>query len=650
MGQVESDVFLLCHLPGLTIAEEAVPFLQDGCFLQKMTFAEYDGLTGGAHDRDREYDPDDPVFFLAAGKADLEDRAGRETTSLEMKAKSIETEMLGLLPRLDTFMHGLQLAEAAWSCLSLARPLDGFISPRHSVMFMHANEPGCFAWKDALVTTVQLQGDADHEYLFAPSLKPPPLTADDLDLAHRQADVVRAVFGSEELSSALRGLLQAQEPALGATEHAILCAIQLEELLLRGAKRQLAVTFTKRACALVPTHMQEEITEARVRSLYDLRSDYLHGRTTQDADRETLALGPALLAAAIRSLAGPLSDGADLDEILNGGLESIAVQDGWQPLGAFRRDNRLSGHRRSYVARLGGVMSVAEGVNLLWSPLLGLQCDVEAAKIGRDEPDALMPLTISELSELEDSEVRRDHFARVEAGVRLGQFPDEGRSVLMTMIGPEETPADDVIAAYAHKGVAASVIALRACGFTKFVDPALLGNFVYNGPIRLRQPTVVRQTMLIRYFDDYDRPDEDALQEASRLHDAVLDACERHPRLDALLELFRQAFLHPALDDQVRARVAFAFIESTMGRFRGGEVETLARAVSDDGTGKWVARHARKLRNRLSHKAQPEMNDGEFAHLLTFTHRLARRLIDHAARDGGDRLLGSFAKSLRQSM
>lgn len=648
MSVVQGQILFLSHLPGVTIADEAVPFLQDGAVLNRMTFAEYRSLTRGAQDREREFDPDEPVFFVFATPSDLEDRAGRATKLLELKAKSVETDVLGSMPRSEVFENGILLADAAWSCLSLALPLHRLVSPRHSVMFMHVNAPCCFAWEGDPISTVQLQGDADHEFLFARSLKPPPLTAADLALAQRQTEVLRAVRQSEELDSALDGLLQAQEPALGAEEHAILCAIQLEELLLQGTKQNLRRTFAERGAALVPRHLRSEIAEDRIRALYDLRSDHLHGRSSGGADRETLALGPMLLAAAIRSLAGAIAGGGDLQAVLEGDLEAVAVQDGWQPLDAFRRESRLSGHRRSVVAQVGATMAAPEGTSLLRSPLLGLHCGQEAVAIGRTDPDVLMPLSIHELAELEDRDVRRDHFMRIVGGVATGDLPDEGRSVLLTRIGPDDTPPDGVLAAQANRGLAATVTALRACGFTSFMDPALLGNFCYHGPVRLRQPTVLRQTILTMHLPEIDRPDAEALRTVSQLREMILQWSARQPQLGPLLGLFRQVFLHPALDDRVRARVAFAFIEGALGRFKDGNVEALGKAVCPDATGKWFARHARTLRNRLSHSVQPHIDAVEHRHLLTFTHRLARRLVEHAGTADGDQTHGSFATRLRE--
>ncbi|MCQ0092921.1 hypothetical protein [Roseovarius sp. M141] len=658
MSHIKGEVILIAHLPGVVIHEPSIPFLTARTELQQLPYDQYQALTGGAHDRKSEYEQGAPVVLVSATQTTLVPGKSQGGTGfLELKCPAHNLDLLATLPNGDAVAWALDMIYAAWASLSLARPLSGFIQPRVSSFFLVPDGNTQFSFRDGVCDGIQVQGDADHEYFLASRLTEAPLSRADIQHANRSADLIRLIQESPALAGALETFLAAQDAALGRVEQATLCIIALEELFLRGQTSGLQKAFVATSSALAP--QGAAVSKRALRDLYDLRSGMLHGRTGDVAavSPHTLALAPQLLANAILSLAGAVSEGADLDTLLDEGpmaLSRIAQQDPWQPPDQFRRDNRMSGHRSSTVSQMGATMGGPEGQAIAWSPLIGLDCPTGTFRIGETVPVVLGPLSYFKLEELEDREIREDFLRRTSAAIQLGQMPDTGRALLLVPDASNDATGMRLRAPCDYPGVRAAVIALRTLGFGTFLDPVLLGEYYFEGNIRLRLPSVFRQTLLTHWIDEADRPDAAALSKASSLADTVLRIARDHPGIDRQFTLLREAFFHPIISNPVRARLCFAFCDAVIGRFSGpdigAQVAHLSQKIAPGITGTWFAEEARGLRNRLAHTSAHDVPKAELNQLLAFSQQLALRLLRYWAGTDGDVSIKGFRADIKEEL
>lgn len=641
MTHSSGQIVLVSHLPCVRMADEAASFLGGRAELQRLPWDQYEVLTAGAFDREKEYVTGDPVVLFAQSSTSLFDRVeGAKSGLFEAKAPSDDVSILQYLPCPTCIAWGLDTTFVAWATLSLAKPLSGFIKPRHSTMFLVAQGDKVFANSDSNVDGIQLQGDADHEYFYAEKFCASLLTRKDIAYADELLSLLEPIYRTPALAGALQSLLASQDAALGRVEHALLCIISLEELLLEGQTHSLRKSFTGRLAALVPQQMRDQISEGDIKQLYDLRSDFLHGRSDElpPIDDKVLALAPAFLSAAIRTLATAVRDGADLATIVDSGvagLSCIASQDPWQSLEEFRPDNRISGYRHSLVTSMTSRMFASEKSTLVWAPLLGLEVPAEGTLIGGTDRNALLPLDFAELEELEDRLIRLDFMADLSSKIRLGLIEDKGRACLMVPVKNGAMPDLQGRDPIDYPTVRAFVIAMRTLGFSGFIDPLLLGEFLYHEKLRLRIPTVYRQTLINKHFDSFDQPTPEQLEQASALRDVVLRISHDYPGTDNLLNLLREAHFHPVVDKAVRARLCFAFIDGVIGRLKGddiaGQVATIGQRVAPGDVGRWFSDDARRLRNRLAHSGDNDISPEDFAKLLSFSNRLCFTLLDYLA-------------------
>ncbi|WP_298855418.1 hypothetical protein [uncultured Ruegeria sp.] len=658
MSHIKGDVILIAHLPGVVIPEPVIPFMTSHTELQQLPYDEYQALTGGAHDRKSEYEMGRPVALVSVVETDL---VPQQTLSgsrfLEMKSPAHRTDLLATLPNGDAVAWALDMIYGAWVSLSLARPVSGFIQPRLSSFFLVPDGPKQFEWRENTFDGIQVQGDADHEYFVASKLTEAPLTQVDIQHANRIAHLIRPIQKTPELAGALRTFLDAQDAALGRVEQATLCTIALEELLLRGQTTGLQKAFVAASSALVPK--SGTVSKRALGDLYGLRSDVLHGRSgnVAAASPETLALAPALLASAILSLGRAVSEGSTFSSLLNEGTEALSriVQKGsWQAEEQFRVDNRMSGHRSSIATQMGTTMGAPEGKAIAWSPLIGLDCPEGVFTIGKTAPVALSALSFVKLEELEDGYIREDFLRRTSAAIQAGQIPDTGRALLLVPDAKNNNTGIRARAPHDYPSVRATVIALRALGFGNFLDPVLLGEYYFEGKLRLRLPSVYRQTLLTKWLDEVDQPDPVVLSEAGALADTVLQIAQDHPGIDRQLTLLREAFFHPIVSNPVRARLCFAFTDAVVGRISGSDigaqVARLAQEIAPGSTGRWFAKDARGLRNRLAHTGASEVPENDLNQLLAFSQYLALQLLRYVSSAGQDISAKGFQTALKERM
>lgn len=662
MTHSSGQIVLVSHLPCVRMEDEAVSFLGGRTELQRLPWDQYEVLTAGAFDREKEYVTGDPVVFVAQSSTSLLDPVdGAKSGSFDAKAPSDDVSILQYLPCPMCVAWGLDTTFVAWATLSLAKPLSGFIKPRHSTMFLVAQGDKVFANKDGNVDGIQLQGDADHEFFYAEKFGARLLTREDITYADELLSLMGPIDRTPVLAGALQSLLASQDAALGRMEHALLCIISLEELLLEGQTHSLRKSFTERLAALVPQQMRDHVSEGDIKQLYDLRSDFLHGRSDDlpPIDDKVLALAPAFLSAAIRSLATAVRDGADLAAIVDSGaagLSCIASQDPWQPLEEFRPDNRISGYRHSLITAMTSRMFAPEKATLVWAPLLGLVVPEEGTLIGTTDRNVLLPLSFEELEDLEDRLIRLDFMSGISTKIRFGMIEDKGRACLMVPVADgamSDMRGRDPID---YPTVRAFVIAMRALGFAGFIDPLLLGEFRYHEKLRLRIPTVYRQTLITKQFDSYDQPTPEQLEQASALRDVILQISRDYPGTDSLLNLLREAHFHPVVDEAVRARLCIAFIDGVIGRLKGadiaGQVAAIGQRVAPGNLGLWFSDDVRQMRNRLAHSGENDIPPEEFAKLLSFSNRLCFTLLDYLAGSAeGDAVsVKAFRKQLTTEM
>jgi hypothetical protein len=274
-----------------------------------------------------------------------------------------------------------------------------------------------------------------------------------------------------------------------------------------------------------------------VRALYDLRSAYLHGRTEEDAasNQNMLGLAPALLSCVIRSLATIVKGGGSCQGLVSGDadlLAKCALQDDWETNERFRIDNRFSNHRVSVVFSFGS-MVVPENKAVLWSPMLGLSTAEKAIRIGQCQTEFLTPLSLEELMQIEDRDIRGD-FLQSGGGRELL----EHSSVLQTNLEDVEPRLDKDLISTTHATLRSTVIALRILGSHNFRDTQLLGDYHYRGCKRIRRPTVFRQTLFMRAIMSVDSLTAADVDRVGQLRDLVFQTHDQFPSLRNSLDSF----------------------------------------------------------------------------------------------------------------
>jgi hypothetical protein len=630
-----SDVVFLAHIPLLRVEAESAPFGHGD--LWRMPFDHFDALTLGAFDRHRsEYEATAPVFYRSMLDINLPGLvAGTATHSgaIEMKAPSddwenLERVGLGYFERFQRV-----LVDPAWAALLLAAPTSALPAPRLSVNFAIAVGDAVFEFRDQRVDKVRIQGDADQEYLFLPEAAGSVLPAEVIAQASEFAESVEEIAKHPEMSAALNALTAVSLPMLTPVEHLMLSVIALEALLLPEVRSGLTREFAKRLASLLAADGDHFTRLCRIAAeLYDIRSSALHGSRRRHRsgahDAADNAYAQQLLAGAIKALTNDLRSVPLLDPVrhrLTGIPSGNSNLDAGLPrhdLPGLRRGERLSRPSPSVVAGVhvgsGLSMDAPAGTMLSWAPLVALGT-ADTFMLGETTPPVLMPLTGRELLSMEDKDVRRD-FAQ-----RIG-FEGKNIAVLMTTLPKTPTLELDAAIATLLRSRDLGVVALRLAGFSAFHDPEPLGYFVYDEVVRLRKPTVLRQTLLQMVLNE---PDEtiaasDAVRIAPQweLLAEYDNGDERHEEIDQVLTIFRRSFYARFIPFDARAALAFGALESMLGRFRPKrepvQLEDLVIAVAghDTSAATWFTANGRRFRNGLAHgHSRPERAD-DLTHVL----------------------------------
>lgn len=619
-----TTLVFLAHLPGLRLQMESSGFA--GLSLYKLPFSDYNALTLGAFDSyEEEYRATEPVFLAWEQEVELfvpTAEEQRKSGALQLKrpfAKSDVLAEVGAGPLNELLVYLDDVVFKAWACLSVACPTASFIAPKYSVSFIRAQGGGYFeGLDDTLIDTIQVQGEADQEYLFSPELCSSPIDTSVLDRAASFAASLEAVQQHEPLNSALEALVYSQTPLILPSDQLVLCVMALERLLLGDRTRQLRSAFARRLAAFGDSDEEIRTIETVARTLYDARSSFLHGGSSQRAAHyEALGHAPGLLAKVLVQLAEALRQGERPDALIaklaEGGFKS-STGARWpenEPPG--RPGDRLNRKKESVVASLTSTMGMREEKDrrFLWSPLIGLTIEGDAQVLGSIRPQVVMPLSARELTELEDRDIRHDYLESIEGFELIDPTLGAGRSVLLTVEEPVLDADNETVAEQLTVEVGNTVMALRMAGLHQFSDPALLGRYFYKGNIRYRRATVVRQTVLKKHFKEADRLTEAATRNAGELLDLLLLYQEQgaHEHVKRVQALFRRSFNIDFLGIPTAASLAFAALEGILGSFHTPPdlppIEDFVRALGKKHSG-WFKAEGRAFRNRVAHGGAKE--------------------------------------------
>jgi hypothetical protein len=611
-----SELVFLAHLPLLRIDSESIPFA--GGDLWRMPFEHFRGLTGSAFESHQsEYEETAPVFYRVVLNLELPGLTpgrGDGTTAIQIKAPSdnwalFEQSGMGFLERFQQ-----AVVDRAWAGLLLASPASALPAPRLSVMFVVSDDAG-FELSENKASVVHIQGDADQEYLFFSKAAGNTLSEESISQAAALTEIVDEAKQIPGLACALDTLLASTNPALTPIEQLIVSVIALEALLLPEITSGLSKSFSDRLAALLASTAEQvpPLTELAA-LLYKLRSSALHDRiaaNSQAADEPLAnAYGQQLLAAAIRELTPRLRDNNAWKEVrsgLNRFQEKNLAFDIELPQRNSRRAEclKLSPSNPSVaVIPLGGVpMDAPDDTILSWAPLVGLGGAETFALDGENAP-IVMPLTGPELLSMEDKDIRRDFAAQL-----LAQSHPIA-ALTTTVVKSKQsdvTQAIDQVLRARDLGV----LSLRLAGFGGFHDPELIGHYIYDERIRLRHPTILRQTLLQQLRTE---PEEQILaKHISRIIPfwqllSDYDATCRDADIDCVLLMFRRAFSGRFLSGTGRSILLFSALEAMLGRFRRKrdpvQLEDLVLKLTgpNSAEGKWFARSGRRFRNTVLHE------------------------------------------------
>ncbi len=595
------------HVPHIRTADEILDFGPGK--LWQVPFEIWDYLVGGSFsDHERAYGETQPVFFYLEADVDwplIVPGEPEQRGNIELKKPTFSGDEL--FAQLGAgFLTGFvsQIGWVVQATLTLAAPAAAPGSLRSS-MTLCAPDDGYYidlGQIDGVVARVQ--GDADHEWLLMPEAAGDPLPADVVARASALYGFADAAHGDDDLAAVLDTLMLSAQPTLGSKDQLVLATIALEALLLPEARSDLAATFSRRLTTLLDGDTAMEHT---ARLLYDARSAALHGSEPRDRavarSLEKAAVAQQLGAAAVLAL-GPavlneepldsIREGLDRGERPAGGLTASAIDiEAQSPL---RSDNRLTHVKPSSVAGVmtpGGVMHAQEGQHISWSPLVGLGSNgLVGSRSGMFFVDSL---DTSELMEIEERDIRRDFLGklRVETSAHavIG-LPGTARHDLRQL---EERRTD-------------AVAALRLAGFWRFVDPSLLGWYIFEETIRIRIPTVLRQSVLGGMSHEpteiIGESDQVRLDEMASLVERYRRDC-RTPDVDGLLGELLRAHPNDFLAGEASASLLLGVIEETLGRFRPKkdpvQLEDLVDSVSSTEAAAWFRSDGRRFRNAVAH-------------------------------------------------
>ena len=236
-----------------------------------------------------------------------------------------------------------------------------------------------------------------------------------------------------------------------------------------------------------------------------------------------------------------------------------------------------------------------------WSPLAGLA--YEGPPVWHDALGVhLTAMGSDAVVAMEEKDIRRDFIAKVRLGDPIAALavvsPHAGSMVDEEHVSPLTRVRD------------LAVVGLRLAGLDAFVDPELLGWYVYDGSLRYRRETVLRQSIIMRIdapgIVSIDPAALGRVQESWSLL-ATYERVARDAEIDRILDLYRRVHDRRFLPATTRALLAWIGLEATLGRFRSPKakvrLETLSAALDDVPAEAvaWLQADGRRFRNALAH-------------------------------------------------
>ena len=631
------------HIPTIRIAEENRQ-LGPG-FLWRLPFDAWNAQTAGAfEDHQSAFDRTAPVFFFLEVEVDwpfLVPGQLAKQSNFELKrpthAMDEEFENLGfgfLTRFLETFGWTAQAA------LTLAAPAAAPGSPRSSMTICVPDEH-YFKIQGNSVSLARIQGDADHEWLLLPEACGPPLPTSSIDLASAIWRFAEAARENDDLTRAVNALLLCAEPTLMPQDQLVVATVALEALLLPEVQSGLKTTFARRLAMLLSNSYDRIRVEQIARFLYDARSAALHGSEPKDlavAQALQRACGAQqLLAASVLALGPSVLSGVPLAELREqldaGSAPQQAIHasplDLDSPTG-LRTSDRLAHPTPTsapYVLVQGGVMHAEEGVVASWSPLLGLACQ-ETLGV-REGGFAIVPLNAVELVEMEERDIARDFIADLRAYDAL-----KIRSIeQIACIGLVDKGRYELPDLKRRRSIAVSV--LRLAGFSEFIDPELLGWYIFEGTRRYRTPTVFRQsivkTMSRPPNQRIAKTDLDRIEELAALL-TTYSGDHSNEQVDESIGEFLRAHPNRFLPRQASAGLLLGVLEEVLGRFRplrdAIQLEDLVSAAIGSTEAKWFRKRGRTFRNEVAHgRFSAHYTDDDLTALLATVRQIIEAYI-----------------------
>lgn len=640
------EIIIMTHIPQLRIEADQIPFA--GGQLWCMPFDVYNELSLGAFsDHKRAYELTAPVFFRVDVDWDLPilqpGPPPQKPGAFELKARTDDWSFLASLGLKFLIYFQEVVRDLVWAPLNLAAPGSNLPSPKLSVTFACTVREENFKIGREVRPIIHVQGDADQEYLFLPESAGPALSTAIIESAEALGDVVKKALQDPELAAAVSSLLATTAPTLSSAEQLTLSAITLEALLLPEVRSGLTKTFSRRLANLLASDdVQQERLAEIARQLYIFRSVHVHGQrlVSEGEERKALqyAYGQQLLSAAIEALVQGVSSESDLNKLrtildkrIFEGTEAVTKLPLENPPGVRRRD-RFGRQKPSEVAVItSGALWGAEGMLISWSPLIGLGLEEEFSSTN-EKDFVLTKANGNEIVSLEERDIRRDFIAELrisdQAVACLGLATDapdfSGRPAAIKMLLQRR----DLV-----------TVALRLVGFHAFIDPELLGWYIFIGNFRYRQPTVFRQTIL-RILQQ--EPTQlITRQDVARFYETVELVFEyenkaQHVEVDRVLRMFRRSFDDQFLPVETRANLLLSTVEAMLGRFRRRkeklQLEDLVGILAGQDTEavKWFTRSGRRFRNDVAHGNWDFSDGGDLplSHLQTIVSALVHSYLE----------------------
>ena len=639
------------HLPLLRTSETSIPFL--GGTLWQMPFETFNGLTSGAFESHQPaYEQTRPVFFnfeMEVPETEWINEPGEHSKSvMELKLPTNElhykNETSAWYPfNIFHFIHD-EVVDRIWEALILAIPTGQFVQPRHSITFINAdnNLPYFKITGDNLTSMANFRGDADVEYLFMPEAYGGHASVDLLITASDCYTQLKQVHIDADLEEALRSLKTATLPYITAAEQFTICMAALENLMIPEVYEDIRKTFSHRIAALLSSLPEAYAEKFELcKTLYTIRSQAVHGQETKDREFSVSAESLLLLSSCIRTLCEKIMAGEKIAQVLSSlddhPLSQQKAKTTIHPAAVINSSHhKLLGYDVSFSGSIhpgAQTASANENTLLYWSPLAGMETTQEIPVPSM--PASFTFLGANDIISLEDKDIRRDFMAKItmtEISTAAICLSYDTRTV-----GFYEVTADSDILNRFENIRNLVVTGLRLAGFKKFIDPELLGNFMYKGNMRYRQRSVLRQSV---YMDLCKEPAETLLPEHK---DRVLHCWDLlanfhyhaySPDIAMILNLYRKLHESRYMPMVSRAGLSFTVLEKMLGPFRSKneriQLEDLVyAAVGKNEVTKRFRERGRKMRNSIAHGHwDAGKNETDFLNVLAVLDQLLPAFVD----------------------